>query len=178
MYTVYILHVYMCWSSHTSAEGHSSRYSENLSLFFRKTLSTNQCLTVGPNTRNGCRASYHSVAGPLRAKRMITRHSTYMYWYSKQTLNLIQALTVQDVSKYITDVGKHTIKLGRSQSFSNMMIWGNHEYHCLHTQGKRLLIYTYIESKCFHSTPNTIHSFKQFCTQKSYKIQYVHVHTI
>ena len=50
----------------TSAEGHSKRYSENLSLFLRKTLSANQCLIVGPSIKNGCRASYHSEAGPLR----------------------------------------------------------------------------------------------------------------
>ena len=49
----------------TSAEGHSSRYSENLFLFFRNTVSANQCRMPGPRMKNGCKASYHSVAGPL-----------------------------------------------------------------------------------------------------------------
>ena len=49
----------------TSAEGHSSRYSENLFLFFRNTVSANQCRMAGPKMKNGCKASYHSEAGPM-----------------------------------------------------------------------------------------------------------------
>lgn len=63
--SIYMIYINVGFELLTSAEGHSSRYSENLSLFFRNTVSANQWRMVGLSIRNGCRASYHSEAGPL-----------------------------------------------------------------------------------------------------------------